>query len=227
MANRTYHPRFQLVHGFRPQEHPLYVTWADMLVRCYNPSCKSYPNYGGRGITVDPRWHHFANFAEDMGLKPDPAFSLERKDNNSGYSKANCTWATSTEQAWNRRLFRNNTTGARGVVKAHSGRYHARFDWEKQRYAIGYFDTLEQAAAARDAFIGLFFHDRQAALAMLEEETIWCTSSTKVRGVTPHVDGGFIARTTVNKKREYVGYFPTVEAAAQAIAQFKKTGATA
>lgn len=226
MANRTYHPRFQLVHGFQVNKHPLYVTWADMLARCYNPGSKSYPNYGGRGITVDPRWHHFANFAQDMGLKPDASLTLERKDNNAGYSKGNCVWGTHSEQCFNRRTFRNNTSGSRGVVAVKGGRFHARFDYEKQRYSLGRFDDVESATAARDAFIGLFFRDREAALEMLDGETVWTTSTTKVRGVTQHADGGFLARATINKKREYVGYFKTIEEAAQAIAK-RKAGVSA
>ena len=50
----------------------------------------------------------------------------------------------------------------------------------------------------------------------------WRTSTTGVRGVTPHADGGFIARTTVNKERIYLGYFKTLEEATTAIAPYRK-----
>lgn len=217
MANRTYHQRGRTVHGFAVREHPLYATWADMLARCYNRENKAFKNYGARGILVDPHWHHFENFAIDMGLKPDAALTLERRDNNAGYRRDNCQWGTRTEQCLNRRTFRNNTTGARGVVAVGGNRYTARFDYERQRYDLGRFSSVEAASAAREAFIGLFFVDRSAALAMLEEESTWCTSSTGVRGVTRHADGGFIARTTINKQRVYLGYFRTVEEASAAI----------
>lgn len=217
MANRTYHPRGQLVHGFAAQEHPLYNTWATMLARCYNPECAHYHNYGGRGISIDPTWHHFANFANDMGPKPDLKLSIERINNDKGYSKRNCKWGTRTEQSWNRRTFKSNSSGHRGVVLK-KGRFEARFDYEKTRYTVGHFSNAQDAALVREAFIGLFFRDRPAALEMLAVETLWCTSTTKVRGVTPHADGGFIARTTINGVREYLGYFPTVELAAAAIA---------
>lgn len=222
MANRTYHPRGLLVDGQNPRKHPLYYTWANMLSRCYNPSNKSYQNYGGRGISVDPRWHHFAEFAKDMGARPSPELSLERRNNDKGYSKENCEWATGTEQCWNRRTFRNNKSGARGVLKLDNGSFLARFDYEKERHTIGRFDTFEEAATAREAFIGLFFRDRSAALEMLSKETLWRTSTSGVRGVTPHADGGFIARTTVNKERVYLGYFKTIDEAAAAIAKAKR-----
>lgn len=221
MANRTYHPRGKLVHGFAARAHPLYSTWASMLARCYNPDEPKFANYGGRGITVAPEWHHFERFALDMGLKPNPELTIERSDNSRGYSKENCRWATRSDQCVNRRVFSSNTIGATGVVAVNT-RFVARFDYEKTRYTIGRFDTLEAAEAARSAFIGLFFRDRQAAMEMLSGETVWATSSTKIRGVTPHADGGFIARATVDGVRKYLGYFKTVEEAAEAIQEAKQ-----
>ena len=223
MTNRTYHPRGKRVHGFRVQEHPLYTTWANMLSRCYNSDNPRWADYGGRGISVCPRWHHFENFANDMGLKPDTAMSIERMDNERGYDLDNCKWATQTEQSHNRRMFSSNTSGAVGVVAVTNRvtRYLARWDHETVRYTIGRFNSVEEASAAREAFIGLFYADPAAAQEMLEEDTVWCTSSTGVRGVTPHADGGFVARTTVKGQRMYLGYFQTVEAASQAIAEAK------
>lgn len=53
------------------------------------------------------------------------------------------------------------------------------------------------------------------------DKASWRTSTTGVRGVTPHPDGGFMARVTINKVRQYLGYFATVEEAATAIAKRK------
>lgn len=71
--------------------HPLYKTWTCMMYRCYRLEDPRYKDYGGRGITVDERWHDFKNFVEDMGERP-VGTTLDRKNNNTGYSKENCRW---------------------------------------------------------------------------------------------------------------------------------------
>lgn len=86
--------------------HPLYQAWYDMCQRCYNPKCCVYKYYGARKITVCDEWRNdFWKFVEAMGLKPSPIFSLERKNNNLGYFKDNCKWATHEEQMNNRRAY--------------------------------------------------------------------------------------------------------------------------
>lgn len=76
--------------------------WLAMRRRCECPQVKDYSNYGGRGITVCARWKIFENFLEDMGLPPENT-SLERLDNNLGYCKENCVWASVEAQSRNRR----------------------------------------------------------------------------------------------------------------------------
>lgn len=82
---------------------PEYRTWCSMKTRCYKEDYPSYPNYGGRGIKVCDRWlESFENFFSDMGKRPANA-SLDRIDNSKGYDPDNCRWATTIEQANNKR----------------------------------------------------------------------------------------------------------------------------
>jgi hypothetical protein len=86
---------------------PEYQVWANLIQRCNNPKNPMYPKYGGRGITVCARWlNSFDNFFSDMGHRPGPEYSLDRKDNDLGYYKGNCRWATAQEQSVNRSVTR-------------------------------------------------------------------------------------------------------------------------
>jgi hypothetical protein len=81
-----------------------YRSWQSMKARCYNPNHLKYLDYGGRGITVCEEWKNsFEKFLEDMGEKPDSSYSIERINNDLGYFKENCKWATKKEQSNNRR----------------------------------------------------------------------------------------------------------------------------
>lgn len=111
--------RLRGIIGHTETKHGMYNTsiyrlWTRMKQRCLNPSNRVYHHYGGRGITVDEPWLDFENFYRDMGEKPD-GMTLERVDNNKGYSKDNCVWATRGQQARNRRTTRFYTLD--GVTK--------------------------------------------------------------------------------------------------------------
>jgi hypothetical protein len=86
-------------------EAPEYGIWLAMKRRCYNPHNRKYPRYGGRGIIVCDRWlgeDGFSNFLADMGRRPSPELTLDRKNNDGNYEPGNCRWATQEVQQNNR-----------------------------------------------------------------------------------------------------------------------------
>ena len=92
-----------LGNRINPEKHgmkktPEYKVWCDMKSRCNNIKHKSYPRYGGRGITVCERWiNSFTAFLEDMSKRPFPKAQIDRIDNDGNYEPNNCKWATHAE----------------------------------------------------------------------------------------------------------------------------------
>lgn len=101
-----------------------YNIWSGMLARCYNPKSHAYHLYGGRGIQMTSEWRDsFEAFYADMGPRPSPKHSIERVDNDAGYSAANCIWATADVQAKNRRC---------NLKITHVGKTQCLADWAKE-----------------------------------------------------------------------------------------------
>lgn len=82
-----------------------YAAWRSMKSRCLNKRHRAFKDYGGRGIGVCSRWMKFENFYADMGNAP-TGKSLDRIDNNSGYSPQNCRWTDWKTQHRNTRSAR-------------------------------------------------------------------------------------------------------------------------
>lgn len=136
------------------EERQVYWVWADMIGRCTNKNHSSYKNYGGRGITVSKEWRDQKTFAKDMGPRP-KGTSLERMNNDAGYSKENCCWATLEQQSLNKRIYKTNRTGVRGIEPRGEGfrvrlRRHGRIVFDKTIY--DFFEACCLAISGRATF---------------------------------------------------------------------------
>ena len=81
----------------------LYWVWSAMKARCNNPNDRCYQNYGGRGIRVCEAWESsrmFMEWALANGYRH--GLTIDRIDNNKGYSPDNCRWVDAKTQARNK-----------------------------------------------------------------------------------------------------------------------------
>ena len=143
-----------ITHGLR--YHNFYGTWRQMVQRCNNPKHRYYKNYGGRGITVCEEWLDIATFIVwvEATYPHIEGMTLDRIDNDEGYSPENCTWSDKTTQCINQRTRKDNKSGVVGV-HYHKGnvKWAAYISITNTRKHIGYFDSIEEAVLARDNYI--------------------------------------------------------------------------
>jgi len=133
----------------RPKKHGqsiirsrTYRTWMSMRERCNCQSSKDFKNYGRRGVWVCERWKEYNNFLADMGERP-PGMSIDRIDNNIGYTPSNCRWATRLQQNRNKRTNRAvgshpSLTEAAEIygLRAETIRGRLRRGWSEERALI-------------------------------------------------------------------------------------------
>ena len=102
---------------------PLYKVWRDMRTRCENKNGAAYHRYGGRDISVCYEWKTFENFrdwAAESGYER--GLTLDRADNDNGYSPTNCRWVDMRTQGNNR---------STNHIVEHCGVSHNIMEWTK------------------------------------------------------------------------------------------------
>lgn len=132
---------------------PIYDVWRQMVHRCTHPGHRQWADYGGRGITVCQRWRDsFAAFRADMGPRP-PGASIDRRDNDRGYTPDNCHWASPLAQSMNQRRPRlrdSNKSGVPGVRwRDDLGRFEVRISLRRSRIALGCTPDFFEACCLR------------------------------------------------------------------------------
>ena len=137
--------------------HKLYAVWCKMINRCTKNNDKSFKNYGARGISVCDEWSirflNFYNWSMDNGYQE--GLTLDRQDNDKGYSPINCRWTNRIVQNRNtRKLMSTNTSGYRGVSWNKNRNYWScKITIENKTINIGRFFDKVEAAKAYDNYI--------------------------------------------------------------------------
>jgi len=135
----------------------LYRVWASMKQRCYNKKSSVYKYYGVKGIKVCDEWKDdfkaFYDWSHLNGYKE--GLTIDRKENDKGYTPDNCRWVNKSIQQQNTTLIRStNTSGYRGVSYDKTNKvYVSNICLEHKRIYLGNFKTAEKAAFAYDEYV--------------------------------------------------------------------------
>ena len=143
-------------HGKRHTR--LYTIWANMKDRVFNIKHKQYNDYGGRGITICDEWKNdfmsFYNWALSNGYEENKGLSIDRIDNDGGYSPENCRWTTQTIQSRNQRIRKDNKTGYKGVsFREDNNSIRVIISINNKNIHLGQFLTAVEGAIAYNNYI--------------------------------------------------------------------------
>jgi len=134
----------------------LYMIWEAIRSRCNCKTNKGYKNYGARGISVCEEWNDFNLFRKwsiENGYVENLDLSIDRENNNLGYSPKNCRWTNKNIQAANKRYGRKTTRTNEIGVYPNGKKFYYEVVFKKIRYYEGNFETIQEAVEARKKLI--------------------------------------------------------------------------
>jgi hypothetical protein len=171
----------RLHHGYKGTR--IWSTYHNIKQRCNNVKHPRYNDYGGRGITMCEEWLNditsFINWAIENGYNKD--LTIDRIDNDKGYSPDNCRCVSYAVQATNTSLRKDNTTGYKGVSidKKNGNRIRANIQIKGKAKFLGYYDTFEEASEVYElAFLErerLYLHEEKSNLVYPS----WCITDMR------------------------------------------------
>ena len=144
----------QMIHGM--SQNKFYQTWYNMKYRCYNTKRREYKWYGARGITVCEEWLDVRNFVAwaEKTYPNREGYTLDRINNDKGYSPENCRWVDKTTQNINQRMKSSNTSGFVGIYwHKNVKKWVASITVKSKQRNVGTFKDKIEAVLARDNYI--------------------------------------------------------------------------
>jgi len=149
-ANRP-HPKKHGESGTK-----LYTAYKNMMARCYNEKADNFPYYGGRGITVCDEWKESkaSFFKWSYKNSYSEGLSLDKINNDKGYSPENCRWVSLNVQSANQRIKVSNKSTEIGIHwHKLMCKWQAKIMFKGVENRLGYFENLEDAVECRRKYI--------------------------------------------------------------------------